>query len=1029
MASPITWDLVADCGLTIELENKYDFSKWRRSSINYYLTAPDFLRFKNPRDSRLQHKFEGRLSSVHRVTVPKGVRKHAEIPQEATYFCFMHPPRDLASLVNWKNYKKYFSDDYNWESLNKEEGQTVGQLFAILLGAYIYFDSDKQLLRVNALSFMKTENKLKLSGPWNVTDESLNVLKSLDRFEELRLDSYAEGGLVSWAWVNPLESFGSHSLCDDKSKHRCDEHGSMVFMREDGTAFAYHVVGMSEAYDPSGSCEIVQDCFCAAKSCIVLGIDPITTSSNRHVLVNIDRWKNLVAKAKEDKGKTDYDFYKSAEDETIHFGAMNKTLLHLACHASLSVKDVRNILKEEGNGHLHSVDNFGFTPLHYACRFASKNYDLIQWLVDNSGDAVSKPDQFDRLPLHLACAGQASMEVIELLVSKYPKAIVKGTKTMGMTPLHIACFNRATRDVLSILLRVNKDSQKVPLLWTKSSHKLPIHFAIESRMDVDAVDKLLQHQDCVLEPLNNYMLPLHMACKNNSSPDLVQLLLEMDISPKKVSLQYQDDKCMKPIHYAVNKTNADARIVKLLLQYHVGQNQLNYSNRITCTDFHKFDKYTSPLWLACKESAPHEVIELLMSEPNVKYWEFSSRADQQMLSSIIFDNKKHQNLLVRKLAERRHFVRLSFRFTMNVLMLILFILIIEELPNSQPDRRHMITIISCTAVIAVDEIIQILFVSGVSYLTNVQNFYAVGTLVVVLSSIFNIGDCKFMRTDNSCSINLYLLILVVVFLILNIISYARTVFLPFSEFYTGLVAIIQALTPFFSVTALILVGFTASLRLLVKYESSYEKAYPECSKSFHECIISFVMHGFFVGLDMTEKIPDILFGFFVTVILLNVSIAIVSDSWSKAQRDSKQNVWVNRIAFLSESGYFFEGMHRIFIFEAIDNFRYIPLKSRVNWQQDPILKNVCTRDQYENPKEYFEEQTKKKILESQSLDQSLYWIRDDKKGKMNTCCCFRETFWITVFWIFHNSIYFILVIIGIATFGLLLPEDFRIWFF
>jgi ankyrin repeat protein len=1025
MASPITWNLVADCGLKVELQNNHDFSKWRRFPNTYSLTPPHFLHFKNPNDSRLQNPFEGKLSSIHRVTVPKGVRKKAEIPKDATYFCFMHPPRGLAALVNWEKHKSFFSKNaWKFQSAIKEKD--AGQLFAILLGAYIYFDSNQNLLRVNALSFMKTENKLNFSGPWNITKDALNTLISLERFEEIHLDSFAEGGLVSWAWVTPSESFGSHSLCvDEKQSYK---HGSMVFLREDGTAFAYHVVDLSNSNDPTGRCEMVQDCFYAVKDCILFNIDPITTTISREDLVNIDCWKNLVAKAKEDKQNIDYDFYHHAKDETEYFAKQGKSLLHLACHADLSVKEVRKMLKEEGKSNLHSIDNFGFTPLHYACRFASKNFHLINWLVDNFGDAVQIPDAFNRLPLYLACAGQASKDVIALLVEKYPQAITVGTKTMGITPLHIACFNQATREVISVLLEGSKHTQTL-LLTRTLSQKLPIHFAIESRMDVDAIDKLLQNKDTTLATYNN-MLPLHMACRNNSSPDIVQLLLDMDPTPEKDSLQHQDGNDMKPIHYAVNKTNADARIVKLLLEHYVEENQLNYSNKMACNDHHKFDKHMSPLWLACKESAPHEVIELLMSQPNVRYWEFSSRADQQMLSSIIFDNKKLQNLLIRKLAERCHFVRLNFRFTVNGIMLVVFLLIIEELPNGQPEFWHVVTILSCSAVITADEAIQLLFRSGISYFTDPQNFYEVGTLAVVLSSILNIGECKLLRTDDSCSVNLYLLLLVVVFLTLNIISYARTVFLPFSEFYTGLVTIIQALAPFFSVTALIIVAFTASYRLLIKYEPSYENAYPDCGRSFRECIISFVLHGFFEGLDNTEKIPDILFGVFITVILLNVSIAIVSNSWSEAQKYARRNVWVHRIAFLSQSGYLIECMQNLFIFKAIDNFRYVPLKSRVTWQQDPILKNVCTRDQYENPKDYFEEHIAKTILESHSLDQSLHWIRVETKSKTKTLPCWStETTWKILFWLVHNAIYFILVIIGISTFGLLSPEDFRIWFF
>lgn len=72
-------------------------------------------------------------------------------------------------------------------------------------------------------------------------------------------------------------------------------------------------------------------------------------------------------------------------------------------------------------------DKFGWTPLHYACRFQPHNDSLIAMLVEKISGAVSMADIYNRFPLHLACDGDASIQVIELLLERFKEATRRPT--------------------------------------------------------------------------------------------------------------------------------------------------------------------------------------------------------------------------------------------------------------------------------------------------------------------------------------------------------------------------------------------------------------------------------------------------------------------------------------------------------------------------------------------------------------------------------------------------------------------------
>lgn len=205
----------------------------------------------------------------------------------------------------------------------------------------------------------------------------------------------------------------------------------------------------------------------------------------------------------------------------------NSLIVHKACQANLSTKIIMNITNHIGMPivQLGRQDKFQWSPLHYACRFASKNFELIQYLVDNHRGMVKAKDIFGRYPLHLACDGEAPEEVMMLLLKVYPEAVMQKTCTMEIISLHIACNRTLKFEVIKAL--IDFDVKKESVAHRSIIGRLPLHMAVEEKMETKVIELLLEKGDKedIRTPFAG-MIPLHLACLNQSKEEIVMLLLE-----------------------------------------------------------------------------------------------------------------------------------------------------------------------------------------------------------------------------------------------------------------------------------------------------------------------------------------------------------------------------------------------------------------------------------------------------------------------------------------------------------------------
>ena len=540
MASPMMLYVVPKCELEIDVRNaKRAYLYNPQSPVKYTISKTRYFAFKSENEHRHMESFDGMLSPSCKVTLPRKIKERAGVPADAERFAYMYPPNKLAGLIDWDRQREYqvpsresFHDNNNVRVTSTvvagdpdekaERDRQTGRAHAMILGAFVYFDEDMNILRINALCLKPMTNQLRLSGPWAMTNECCESMRLLGRLQHLSTDVFQEAGLVSLGWINPQETFQSKHI---SIKGKCDN-GALVFMREDGSGIAYHVATADGLYFPQEDVEIVVDCLQSLGRALVDGnVKFCEINENAGSLAEMTRWKKEALKMRRvNKGINEIvaNLKKSLKNRPY-------LLVHKACQAGLDKDYVFELIKEEGKDAFRAAKPFNWTPLHYACRFASKNVELIKFLIEESPtDTVWRADRFGRLPLHLACDDIAPLDVIHALLKDNERTVLAETNNMKMIPLHIACNRKASFSVIKALLDADTDEKSV----RKKSiiGRLPLHMAIEEKVDPDVVELLLEkgNEEDIHAQFGG-LLPLHLACVNGSEPKTVSLLLDKDV--------------------------------------------------------------------------------------------------------------------------------------------------------------------------------------------------------------------------------------------------------------------------------------------------------------------------------------------------------------------------------------------------------------------------------------------------------------------------------------------------------------------
>ena len=151
----------------------------------------------------------GFLTPAARVTLPAESRAAAGVPAAAAWFAFAHPPVGTADLSEQK-----------LEELS-ESGMAEPWLHFLTLGGFCYFDDQRRLLAVNAVTAPEQEGvlgaaahahggrtSLSFDGPLDADGRVLNALHKQSRLHDVTIPGLLAAGAARYAWLNPGEQAG-----------------------------------------------------------------------------------------------------------------------------------------------------------------------------------------------------------------------------------------------------------------------------------------------------------------------------------------------------------------------------------------------------------------------------------------------------------------------------------------------------------------------------------------------------------------------------------------------------------------------------------------------------------------------------------------------------------------------------------------------------------------------------------------------------------------------------------------------------
>jgi len=225
----------------------------------------------------------------------------------------------------------------------------------------------------------------------------------------------------------------------------------------------------------------------------------------------------------------------------------------------------------------------------------------------------------------------------------------------------------------------------------------------------------------------------------------------------------------------------------------------------------------------------------------------------------------------------------------------------QEEKNKYTPPVHLYVLIITLSYMLVRELGQ-MYINGVYWFTSIWNYFDIVTVACGLTVVL-------MMLHNDTADNFGGLVVATTALVwINALFFLRSTFLQFSIFISGLNKIVSDLAPFLGVTFLLLIAFGEMYMAdnLANGRCNIEDGVETKFCSFGESLLS-TFDFFLGGISLSENsdsgimtVISIVYGFLVTIVLLNVVIAIVSDSWAIVHEQGKNVFWQYRLIFLTE---------------------------------------------------------------------------------------------------------------------------------
>ena len=551
--------------------------------------------------------------------------------------------------------------------------------------------------------------------------------------------------------------------------------------------------------------------------------------------------------------------------------------------------------------------DYDSTPLHLACRNGPP-LDIVQMLIAASPLTVSMSDSFGWLPLHYACANEASEEVLSLLVEHYPESKTCIDKRMR-TPLHFA-LGHSDRPVNVTTVLLLSDTGAA--LFADENGMLPLHYACAYGVEEDVLQVLTDnHIQTIIATDKRGRTPIHFVMGNGDrsfSPGLVNLLISIHAAVvDSIDLEGQ-----LPIHLLGARAHAIKR-----------------SEKEKCANCER----CLGLYLNAQPKATADLLTALQSLPD---W----------LRDVAVINPQVQKVLNEKISQRFPTAVTLLDFVFYVLVVAFFQLAVIESLNVRNtdaiefDHRLLIPLYLAASWFVLREMVQVISLASLGLFKtwlndpinwfDISYFFLIYFWAVVMTSealnntLFQFGTCV------TCGVLWFALVL-----------FLRNHFVGFAVFVGGVVYVVKRLFVFLVSLIIILVMFSQIFSTIFRqsgtcglgsevYPNPYTKKPLDCTNNEitgqSECVQTEYFHTFetceptnqhpwcnfwtsflksytmllgevddAVFRDAEPNVTSLanffygLFMFSVVIVLANVLIAIVTDSYGviKNERSGK----------------------------------------------------------------------------------------------------------------------------------------------
>jgi len=251
---------------------------------------------------------------------------------------------------------------------------------------------------------------------------------------------------------------------------------------------------------------------------------------------------------------------------------------------------------------------------------------------------------------------------------------------------------------------------------------------------------------------------------------------------------------------------------------------------------------------------------------------------------------------------------LIIMFDLNIqLVIVLLMTLLNERSNENSHINILVPLVICWVWILFRELLQISSTSLKRYVTEASNWVDLLQISFILRTIL---DLSYDEVDNDARMGTPITAMCISWFAL--IFELSNVWFPLATFVTAFVEILIELVPFLFTTILIFMMFAHAFRAqyngeeclnLGSEELSSEYPWTSCSTLLQSYLKAFNMFLTTANWNFDEQqggTLTFLYAFIISVLLLNIIIAIVSNKFTDVQNTATKVFWEHRLSLITE---------------------------------------------------------------------------------------------------------------------------------